>query len=521
MDPHGATRPERLPAVTRLAGLETEYGCLVEEATGSHDTVRRIRDWLFLGGRYGLIDRQQRDWDEPAGNGGFLFNGGRAYMDMGHLELCTAECLGLDDLVAHDAAADALVWEAVRALHLGDRVGFIRNNVDHYSGATFGCHENYLVRRTAPLTERNVLSLLAFLTLRVLYSGAGKVAGLAAGELSASGGVVAPFQISQRADFIQNDLFEWVQFNRAIINTRDEPLADARRFRRLHLLHGDTSVLPATLALKVGTTSLVLDLLEINHLPPVALLDAVGTFRGISANPGGPWPVDLASGESADALEVLDRYRSAAAAEFGGRDAETDRLLTSWKEALDGLGAAPDALVGTVDWITKRWLFLQFMAAEGVDWDSPWLRSQDLEFHHTDPARGLGRSLAAPDCRWAPAAERVQQARREPPADTRAAVRSYLMRRLSAEGLPVFVDWEMVDTEGMNPLLLLDPFESGFAEADRWLAEALETRARRSPRAIGTGLASSDSPSSLPTVADDGSAPDGCQTPPGSGRMSS
>ena len=86
--------------MTRIAGIETEYGCLTSDPSGSLETVRRVRDWLFAGGRYGVIDRQQRDWDEPAGNGGFLFNGGRAYLDMGHLELCTAECLSLQDLIA-------------------------------------------------------------------------------------------------------------------------------------------------------------------------------------------------------------------------------------------------------------------------------------------------------------------------------------------------------------------------------------------------------------------------------------
>ena len=109
-------------------------------------------------------------------------------------------------------------------------------------------------------------------------------------------GVDGVFQMSQRADYINNDLYEWVQFNRSIINTRDEPLGDPRKFRRLHLLHGDTSVLPATLLLKVGTTSLMLDLLEINHLPKVVLADAVKTFRALSHQPEGPWDTRFQDG---------------------------------------------------------------------------------------------------------------------------------------------------------------------------------------------------------------------------------
>ncbi|MBL9172821.1 MAG: proteasome accessory factor PafA2 family protein [Verrucomicrobiales bacterium] len=476
--------------MTRLAGIETEYGCLTLDPNGSLETVRRVRDWLFAGSRYGLIDRQQRDWDEPAGNGGFLFNGGRAYLDMGHLELCTAECLGLRDLIAHDAAGDALICEALSALRIGNRTGFIRNNVDHYSGATFGCHENYLVRRSAPLNERNVLSLLAFLTLRVLYTGAGKVGGVGVAEArisneAASGSV--PFQLSQRADYIQNDLFEWVQFNRAIINTRDEPLADARRFRRLHLLHGDTSVLPDTLALKIGTTSLVLDLLEIDHLPKVALLDAVGEFRKLSANPSGPWIVELAESGPRDAVELLGEYYEVARAEFGGRDAETDEVLASWKAALDALAGDVSQLVGTVDWVTKRWLFTQFVEAEGIAWDSAWLKSQDLEFHHTDPKRCLARQLIAPDSPWNPREEDVAAARSAPPSDTRAAARSRLMRFLSSEGLSGFVDWEVVDTEGVNPLMLLDPFDAHPADAGPWCEEVRQAIRRKESGARDPG----------------------------------
>lgn len=479
--------------MTRLAGIETEYGCLTEDPHGSLEGVRRVRDWLFAGSRYGLIDRQQRDWDEPAGNGGFLFNGGRAYLDMGHLELCTAECLSLRDLIAHDAAGDRLICEALSALRIGSRTGFIRNNVDHYSGATFGCHENYLVRRSAPLNERNVLSLLAFLTLRILYTGAGKVGGVAVGEgrvPTVGVTVPVPFQLSQRADYIQNDLFEWVQFNRAIINTRDEPLADARRFRRLHLLHGDTSVLPDTLALKIGTTSLVLDLLEIDHLPRIALLDAVGEFRNLSARPSGPWTVELADAGERDAVEILGEYYEAARTEFAGRDAETDQVLASWRAALEALAGDVSLLVGTVDWVTKRWLFGQFVEAEGIAWDSAWLKSQDLEFHHTDPKRCLARQLIAPDSPWNPTDEDVAAARSDPPSDTRAAARSRLMRFLSAEGLSGFVDWEVVDTEGVNPLMLLDPFDANPKEAGPWCEEVRQAIRRRESGARGPGAAS-------------------------------
>jgi len=462
----------------RLVGLETEYGCLTDDPAGSGGTVARARNWIFAGHRFGVLDQHQRDWDEPAGNGGFLFNGGRAYVDMGHLELCTPECLSLADLVAHDRAGDRILADAARALEFGATAGFVRNNVDHFTGATFGCHENYLVRRTAPLHERNVLSLLAFLALRTAYTGAGKVGGIPGNELLGGGEAPmrpAEFQVSQRADYIQNDLFEWVQFNRALINTRDEPLADSRRFRRLHLLHGDTSVLPWTLALKVGTTSLVLDLLELDLLPPVALQDSVAVLRQISRAPDGPWPVVVHGGGTVPATTLLRRYLEASEAEFRGRDAETDAVLRDWRFALDSLETEPDQLVGRVDWITKRWLFRRFVESEGIGWDHDWMKSQDIEFHHVESGRNLGLALAA-DTVWTPSMERVEAAMSTAPADTRAAVRGHAIRELARRGVVSFIDWEIVDTEGVNPLLLPDPFASGLEPADAWLREVDESR---------------------------------------------
>ncbi|MCC6234435.1 MAG: proteasome accessory factor PafA2 family protein [Verrucomicrobiales bacterium] len=448
--------------MTRIVGLETEYGCLCEDPAGPASAVGLVRNWIYENRRYGLSDVFQRDWDEPPGNGGFLFNGGRAYVDMGHLEYCTPECLSLRDLLLYDRAGDHLINEALQDLGLQHRVGFVRNNVDHYSGATFGCHENYLVRRSAPLSERNILSVLLFLTLRVLYTGAGRVGSSLGAENRGDHrreGADPHFQISQRADYINNELFEWVQFNRAIINTRDEPLADARRFRRLHLLHGDTSVLPTTLALKAGTTSLVLDLLELDHLPQICLADAVGTFRQLSHQTLGPWEVTLATGETENAIGLLRRYHSVAHAEFHGRDPETTAILALWSDTLDRLESDPSTLVGRVDWITKHWLFTRFLEQESLGWDHPWLRSQDLEFHHLDPGRSLGLSLDQTPDPWRFTEAEVNEVRLRPPADTRAHARSQLMRRIAEAKGRYFVDWEVVDLEGHDTLHLLDPFD--------------------------------------------------------------
>lgn len=459
--------------MNRIVGLETEYGCLTSDFPGTQSAVAHVRDWIFKEQRYGLIDVHQRDWDEPAGNGGFLFNGGRSYIDMGHLEYCTPECLQLLDVLRYDQAGDAILLQAVRSMRRDREVSFIRNNIDHYSGATFGCHENYLLRRSAPLSEANVHSLLAFLTLRMLYSSAGRVgatlAAEARGEL-ARPGLDSLFQMSQRADYINNDLFEWVQFNRAIINTRDEPLADARKYRRLHLLHGDTNVLPTSLLLKVGTTSLALDLLEMNCLPKTVLADAVITFRNLSHQPDGPWLVQLADGKCAEAVGLLMEYHQVAGAELRGRDNETDSLLAIWGEVLAALATDPDSLVGKVDWITKRWLLRQFCEQEKISWSHPWLKSQDLEYHQIDPNRSLGLALAQTPPAWDLPPRDIQHAASHPPADTRAAIRSRAMRQLHQEGCAYYIDWEIVGAEGGSSLHMLNPFDAGSREAENWIA---------------------------------------------------
>jgi proteasome accessory factor A len=444
----------------RITGLETEYGCLIEPPLDPRLTLEQIRDWLFENHRYGLIDQHDRDWDELAGNGGFLFNGGRVYIDMGHLEYCTPECATARDVVRFDRAGDLLLQEAVTALGLKTKVCFIRNNVDHYTGATFGCHENYSLERRAPLHERNVLSLLAFLTLRVLFCGAGRVGSIRPtrfrGESAPALEDTAPFQISQRADYIQNDFFEWVQHNRAIINTRDEPLADPRHYRRLHLIHGDTNVLPATLFLKVGATRLVLDLLDADALPDVVLHDAVTTLRGLSRQLRPPWTITLTDGKTVNALEVLDSYRERARREFHGRDQETDELLALWKIVGQSLATDPTELIGIVDWVSKEYLLSEFCRSEGVPWGHTWLESQDLEFHQVDPDKSLGLALANMDGFWA--APRIAEARLEPPGNSRAHARSKLMREIQKNASSYFLDWEAVEIPNQKRTRLLDPF---------------------------------------------------------------
>jgi len=201
---------------------------------------------------------------------------------MGHLEYASPECTTLADLVASDRAGDRIIQQAITALELDGTVSLIKNNIDHETDATFGSHENYLVSRQFPFSRRGLGPLVTFLVTRQIFTGAGRI-GCASdpNEWIQVGGLIlhrpglrdaqdrsiVPFQISQRADYIVNDFFEWVQHNRAIVNTRDEPLADPNQYRRIHLLCGDSNMAEYATALKMGTTGLVLQLIEAGQAP--------------------------------------------------------------------------------------------------------------------------------------------------------------------------------------------------------------------------------------------------------------
>src|SRR6188474_1732371 len=340
----------------RVVGIETEYGCLVSSDEGRAHTDAwpvRVKNHLFRKDQAGAIDLHYRDYEEPPGNGGFLLNGGRLYLDMGHIEYASPECLSLRDVVTYELAGDQLLQSALESLEAVDRVSFIKNNVDHHTGATFGCHENYLMKREAQFTPPILGTLLTFLATRQIFTGAGRV-----GQSNPLAFDFEPpqletrvnFQLSQRADHIVNDIYQWVQFNRAIINARDEPLADYRKYRRLHLLIGDSNMSPFATALKVGTTALVLTLLEEGNLPDdVILLDAVLATRQISHEGTGRGVVSLEDGRTRSALDIQREFLACAQQVLGGRDAETDWILESWAYTLDALWTKPELLLGGVD----------------------------------------------------------------------------------------------------------------------------------------------------------------------------
>ncbi len=467
----------------RIVGIETEYGCLVtgREAHGGTDGWPvKVKNYLFRKALAGTIDLHYRDYEEPPGNGGFLLNGARLYLDMGHIEYASPECLNLRDMVTYDLAGDQLLQSALVELGASEQVSFIKNNIDHHTGATFGCHENYLMKREAQFTPPVLGTLLAFLATRQLFTGAGRVG--QANPLAFDFEIPQPetqvdFQISQRADHIVNDIYQWVQFNRAIINARDEPLADYRKYRRLHLLIGDSNMSPFATALKVGTTACVLALLEDGRLPKnLSLADAVQSTRDISRDASGEWLVQLENGSTMGALDIQWQFYELARKHLGGASEETDWLLESWSFTLAALRERPESLIGGVDWITKKWLLEAFMAEENLEWGDPWLQSLDLEYHNIDPAKGLffGVTPAKRIGEWNNSVRR-DEAMRLPPANTRAAGRSVAVAHFQQRPQPYVINWDSIACDSRDFLVMSDPFADYREEVAEFLKRAAAT----------------------------------------------
>ena len=463
----------------RIYGLETEYGCLppASDPFLSPDFVSiKVKDCVFYREGLGLVDMHYRGRDEPPGNGGFLFNGGRLYIDMGHVEYATAECTGLFDLVAADRAGERLVQRALDQLGLADSAAFFKNNIDHYTGATFGCHENYLVRREVPFSQVLLPTMLPFFVTRQIFAGAGRVGcHTDIFEYSSAEDEGVEFQLSQRADHIVTEIYQWIQFSRAIINTRDEPLADWGLYRRLHLLVGDSNMMEYATALKVGTTALVLQLLEEQEriiCDDIYLLDPVQAIRDISRDMTYRWEVQLEDGRYTTATEIQRAYLDLAERHLRGRDEEGDWVLDEWRFVIDALEHDPGCLVDRVDWVAKKWLLEYFMREEGLDWQDTWIQSLDLEYHNLNPARSLYFDLYERGLvKRVVGEEQINQAITQPPTNTRARARAQVMRALTDQKSRYQIDWDSICVGDDKFLSLDDPFLTYGREAEAFIRE--------------------------------------------------
>lgn len=486
----------------RIFGIETEFGCLVHDpAVGKPEqVVERIKNHVFQQQKLGLIDLHARDYTfEPARAGGFLINGGRLYVDAvgDHEEYATAECSQLFDLVAHERAGHRILQDALRDLGLEEAVSFHNNSVDHFGGHTFGCHENYLARLDEDFFRDAVAFLLPFLVTRQIFAGVGRVGGHRLNRADFRNNVMeigehevdyvwvhnfyavelddtVEFQLSQRADHILKTVASKVRFNRAIINPKWDSYYNFDNLHRLHLLFGEANMSEWGSAMKAGTTSLVLDLVEDSLVPPeVRVADPIETLRSVSRDPSWRWNVRLADGRTMPAVDLQRLYLGAAQRYYSGRDAQTDWVLREWDYALTGLEVDPMLLGDRVDWVAKRKLLDMYRAAEGLSWHDDMMYSLDLEYHNINPDRGLYYGLVeAGQMKRILDDEQVDAARTTPPSDTRAAGRGKVIRDLVAQRTGRYViDWDGVHVERDRYLDLRDPFHNYETEACRFVSD--------------------------------------------------
>ena len=419
-----------------------------------------------------------------------LPNGARFYTDHAHPEYSTAECISARHALACDKAGEIVLRKAVAEVKsLCPEVDILlyKNNSD-YKSHSYGCHENYLMdaqaheRYVARESRAAAAVLIPFLVTRQVFAGAGKVGSEAPHSRNAS------YQLSQRSDFIENMYGLETMYARPIINTRAEHHADARRFRRLHLILGDANMCEVAGFLKLGTTQIVLQMLEDGFIADDWTLKApISDLRRISMDHESP--LELESGRRLTAVEV-QRLFLEKAEEFKGSAgaaliAQYDEILACWAEVLGGLDQLklshdfdieddPGDLVQKLDWVLKLWLFNRYRRSRDCSWDHPLLPVLDLQYHRVDNLEGLFYKLQADNMTTRLLDEKeISHFVDHAPEDTRAYFRSRCIQKYARE---VFlINWEVVgfdhgDVHRMVPLLnplkgTREQFETSFSEA--------------------------------------------------------
>ncbi len=443
----------------RLIGIETEYGIVVDGLSAadwvneSMAVVRgysgsAVQGWNYRGedarrdmrgftvkslntnpddAVFDTASRHPMSHEEERSDR-ILANGARFYNDHGHPEYATPECRGLFDLVAHDRAGERIVLDSAlrRAASTSRGVTIYKNNTD-FHGSSYGTHEGYLMRRSVE-TSTLISTLLPFFASRCVYAGAGK-----AGVENASGTDADRYQLSQRADFVAVEASVDTLHNRPLVNTRDEPHATPSKYRRLHVICGDANMSEVATALKVGSTALVLQLLEDGWTSPVKLRDPVRTARNISRDLSFKLAYEQDGGTSIRAIDMQRAYLTAAEQRFAGCDDETDWVLQEWRTVLDVLETDFTKLADRLDWVAKYLLLDEFRQEEGLPWNDAHIQSLDLAYHNIDRNEGLYYGLEeAGAMRRLVTDSRVDAAVSCPPSDTRAYLRGLIIKRFGS-----------------------------------------------------------------------------------------
>ena len=446
----------------RIFGLENEFGitCTLRgQRRLSPDEVAR---YLF---------RSVVSWGRSSNV--FLENGARLYLDVGsHPEYATPECDGLYDLVAHDKAGERVLEKLQRAAERRLREEGIRGDIFLYknntdsAGNSYGCHENYLVRRKGNF-DKMLETLIPFLVTRQIYSGAGKILQTARGPV---------FSISQRADHIWEGVSSATTRSRPIINTRDEPHADAERYRRLHVIAGDSNMSEYATYVKVGATVALLEMIEADVVfRDMTLANPIRAIREISQDPTCRRTVRLANGRELSALDIQWEYLDRII-RYGRRPGfapAVQKAVEMWEHLLTGLEKDPLSLSREVDWVTKHHLIDRYRLRHGLALSDARILLLDLSYHDVMEERGLYYLLAHRGL-----VERVvtdaaiTTAITKPPQTTRARLRGEFISAAKARRRDFTVDWVhlKLNDQAQRTVLCKDPFKSADERVERLIA---------------------------------------------------
>src|SRR5674536_20572 len=437
----------------RIYGLENEYGVTCTFRGQRRLSPDEVARYLF---------RRVVSWGRSSNV--FLKNGARLYLDVGsHPEYATPECDSLVDLVTHDKAGErtleGLLMDAERRLReegIAGDIYLFKNNTDS-AGNSYGCHENYLVGRHGEFS-RLADVLIPFLVTRQLICGAGKV-------LQTPRGAV--YCVSQRAEHIWEGVSSATTRSRPIINTRDEPHADAERFRRLHVIVGDSNMNEVTTLLKIGTADLVLRMIESGVIiRDLTLENPIRAIREVSHDITGRRRVRLANGREASALEIQREYYEKAADFLARRGADpvTERVLELWGRTLTAVETGDlDQVDREIDWVTKYLVIERYRGKYDLPLSSPKVAQLDLAYHDVNRERGLYYLLERKG-----AVHRVCndlaifEAKSVPPQTTRARLRGEFIKRAQEKRRDFTVDWVhlKLNDQAQRTVLCKDPFRS-------------------------------------------------------------
>ncbi|MFE0641778.1 Pup--protein ligase [Streptomyces sp. NPDC058877] len=438
----------------RIFGLENEYGVTCTFRGQRRLSPDEVARYLF---------RRVVSWGRSSNV--FLRNGARLYLDVGsHPEYATPECDNVTELVTHDKAGErileGLLVDAERRLHeegIAGDVYLFKNNTDS-AGNSYGCHENYLVARHGEFSRLADI-LIPFLVTRQLICGAGKV-------LQTPRGAV--YCVSQRAEHIWEGVSSATTRSRPIINTRDEPHADAERYRRLHVIVGDSNMSETTMLLKVGATDLVLRMIEAGTvMRDLTLENPIRAIREVSHDITGQRKVRLASGREASALEVQREYYEKAV-DFvdrrGIRAGTVAQVLELWGRTLDAIESEQlDRIETEIDWVMKHRLIERYRTKHNMTMSNPRVAQIDLAYHDIHRRRGLYYLLqkngqAARICNDM----KIFEGKSVPPQTTRARLRGDFIRRAQEQRRDFTVDWVhlKLNDQAQRTVLCKDPFRS-------------------------------------------------------------